>query len=479
MADAPEKTYLELSEAGAGSHKFYEVVVDGTELRIRFGRIGDPGQTSTSQFPTADKARAEAQKKIREKVKKGYEAAVMGARGKRTVTRRETPVVAPVKAAKAAPLLWTFDTGNRAFGIFVDDSLCWVGNEDGKIFALDHTGKVQFKAKLPDGVKCIIADEDWLYAGCDDGNVYDLSGKVPRVAYRIEPDLDIYWLDIHAGVLAVSDASGKVTVVNHEDESQWSKQSGGKWGWMVRCDEIGVYHGHSAGITMYDWEDGKQIWERPTDGAVFFGWQEDDTVYAGTTHQKVCSFTKQGEPSTVYSCDSVIFSCATAAGGKYVFAGDNASSIYCFGQDGKRLWKLGTGCGAALSMQFDKKSDRLFIVTSSGAFGCIDASEAAIQAAQQGVVPKTVAYTAPRVEEAPAAPLETTRDSSGGVIAECYADGGKLRVRIVSPGYDRRWHCQFPKDLREAGARYLIDQVRASSRGGFYRALGNIRKLVA
>ena len=38
-----EKTCLELSEEGGGSHKFYEVTVKGKEVTIRFGRIGDPG----------------------------------------------------------------------------------------------------------------------------------------------------------------------------------------------------------------------------------------------------------------------------------------------------------------------------------------------------------------------------------------------------------------------------------------------------
>ena len=61
---AEERTYLELSEEGDGSHKFYEVVIKGKELSIRFGRIGDQGQTSTKKFPTPEAAKAEAQKKI-------------------------------------------------------------------------------------------------------------------------------------------------------------------------------------------------------------------------------------------------------------------------------------------------------------------------------------------------------------------------------------------------------------------------------
>jgi len=36
-------TYLELSEDGGSAHKFYEVAVDGTQVTIRYGRIGDQG----------------------------------------------------------------------------------------------------------------------------------------------------------------------------------------------------------------------------------------------------------------------------------------------------------------------------------------------------------------------------------------------------------------------------------------------------
>ena len=36
----------------------------------------------------------------------------------------------------------------------------------------------------------------------------------------------------------------------HEDESQWRHKGRGQAGWMVRCDELGVYHGHADGITM-------------------------------------------------------------------------------------------------------------------------------------------------------------------------------------------------------------------------------------
>lgn len=491
-----EITYLELSESGGSAHKFYEVIVNGAELSIRFGRIGDAGQKQVKTCASEAKALAEAQKKINEKKKKGYEPATQGVRQKRAVTRRSamlaqfaaasgsasgaaTGSAAARRAVSApkinqAPVLWKFASGLSAFGVFIDANHCWVGNEDGKIFALTHEGEVRSKFKLPEGVKCLVADDAWLYAGCDDGNVYDLTGKLPRVAYEIAANVDIYWLDIADGVLAVSDNKGNVTVINHEDESQWSKKSRGDMGWMVRCDEIGVYHGHTAGVTMYDWEDGRELWHQETQGPVLFGWQEEAQVYACTARNLVHCFSKSGEIGTIYHCDAVLFSCAAAENGKYVFAGDNAGSIYCFNESGERLWKLATGCGAAYSMQYF--NERLYIVTTFGTLACIDASEAAIQAAQTGSVPQALNIAAPQVEAVSATALETTADASGGVLVECFREGGKLRVRVISEGYDRNLNCQFPKGIREAGARYVVDEVR-ESRGGFYRVLGDIKKL--
>ncbi len=477
---ATQRNYLELSQDAGVSHKFYEVIVDDCTMSIRYGRIGTNGQKSSKTFPTHEKALAEAAKKVKSKAKKGYAEAVMGERKKRAVTRRA--IASSTSSAKRAPILWKFATGTSAFGVFVDDAGCWVGNEAGRIFNLDHDGKVSREFKLPDGVKCIVSDGDWLYAGCDDGNVYDLTGKMPFVAYEIESGVDIYWIDIADGVLGVSDAGGKVYVFNHEDVTQWSSKSSGSGGWMVRCDEIGVYHGHSGGVTMYDWEDGSQIWDRTIRGSTLFGWQEESTVYAGSSDSRVYRFSKQGEPMGEYKCDSAVYSCAATEDGKYVFAGDSSSSVYCFEESGKRLWKMATKCGSAYSMQFH--ADRLYIVTTSGALACIDASEAAITAAESGVVPKMKdikASSAPAANTAQvatsSAQLETVADAGDGVVVECFKSGSKIRARVITEGYNSDWNVQFPRNLREDGARFVCDEVRESTRGGFYRAYGDIRKL--
>ncbi|MDG4780959.1 PQQ-binding-like beta-propeller repeat protein [Micromonospora sp. WMMD961] len=468
-----ETTYLELSEVD-GAHKFYEVIVDNATLTVRYGRIGDQGQVKASAYPDNARARAAAAKKIGEKVRKGYSPAVPGVRQKRTVSRRQ--IVSTRSTAHTAPVLWRYDSGAPAFGIFVDGQHCMVGNEHGVITTLDHDARVRAQVRLPDGVKCIVADDAWVYAGCDDGNVYDLSGKVPRVAYAIAPEIDIYWLDIHDGVLGVSDADGGITAVDHEDEFLWRRPGRGRSAWMVRCDPDAIYHGHSQGVTGYEWRTGRELWHTRT-GAVLFGWQESGSVFAGTSSREVVRLSKTGRHERSYFCDAPVFSCATAEGGRYVFAGDSQSSIYCFDAEGTRLWKLGTGCGSAYSMQYH--DDRLYVVTTGGHLACIDASEPAIRAAQAGDVPEVRDVKAPRQAPQPVEPtlVEVTSDVGGGVVVQCLDDRGRLRVQVLSDGYRRDWSVQFPKGIREPGARYLVTEVRESSRGGYYRAFGDIRRL--
>jgi predicted DNA-binding WGR domain protein len=80
-----DKTYLEFTDGI--SHKFYEVSVEGETLTVRYGRIGDAGQSSTKTFETPQKAQAEAQKKLADKRKSGYAEAVQGEREKVAVPK--------------------------------------------------------------------------------------------------------------------------------------------------------------------------------------------------------------------------------------------------------------------------------------------------------------------------------------------------------------------------------------------------------
>jgi DNA ligase-1 len=61
---------FEFSEGN--SNKFWEISAAGTEVTVRFGRIGTEGQTQVKSFPDAAAADKHVAKLIEEKLKKGY-----------------------------------------------------------------------------------------------------------------------------------------------------------------------------------------------------------------------------------------------------------------------------------------------------------------------------------------------------------------------------------------------------------------------
>lgn len=74
--------------------------------------------------------------------------------------------------------------------------------------------------------------------------------------------------------------------------------------------------------------------------------------------------------------------------------------------------------------------------------------------------------------------LEAVSSAEGGVIVKCDREGGKLRVRAVSDGYDPNFNIQFPRSAREEGVTYVVEKLVPSADGSFYRAQGTIKRLV-
>ncbi len=98
MPAPPRTCYLELSSAAGTPHKFYELVLQGTSVRIRWGRIGAVGQSLWPQFETVGLARAWMAEQVANKRKKGYRRAVPGAVRPRPVQApdpRQLPLLPP------------------------------------------------------------------------------------------------------------------------------------------------------------------------------------------------------------------------------------------------------------------------------------------------------------------------------------------------------------------------------------------------
>jgi Ca-activated chloride channel family protein len=85
---------------------------------------------------------------------------------------------------------------------------------------------------------------------------------------------------------------------------------------------------------------------------------------------------------------------------------------------------------------------------------------------------------ASKVSARTAADLETTTSADGGVLVQCIREGSKLRARVVSDSYDPNYNMRFPRDIREDGVLYVVDQVIETANGGSYISCGKIRRLV-
>ncbi|OYD87813.1 hypothetical protein CDG77_27330 [Nostoc sp. 'Peltigera membranacea cyanobiont' 213] len=72
--------------------------------------------------------------------------------------------------------------------------------------------------------------------------------------------------------------------------------------------------------------------------------------------------------------------------------------------------------------------------------------------------------------------MPVVNEVGSGVELHCVREGGKLRVKVISEGYDSTKNVQFPRSIRAEGARYVVEELELSSEGTFYRVRGNITR---
>jgi Ca-activated chloride channel homolog len=72
--------------------------------------------------------------------------------------------------------------------------------------------------------------------------------------------------------------------------------------------------------------------------------------------------------------------------------------------------------------------------------------------------------------------MPVVSEVGAGIELSCLREGGKLRIKVTSEGYDANKNVQFPRSLRAEGASYVVDRLELSSDGTFYRVVGNITR---
>ncbi len=72
MSNAANVSIRRFEYVEGNASKFWQISVQGTEVTVRFGRIGSHGQTNTKSFLEAAAATKFATRIVLEKLNKGY-----------------------------------------------------------------------------------------------------------------------------------------------------------------------------------------------------------------------------------------------------------------------------------------------------------------------------------------------------------------------------------------------------------------------
>ena len=412
---------------------------------------------------------------------------------KKPAAKKAKAVIAPATSVKKygqLARLWLVESGVQTVGLWVDDHV-WTGNDKGECFKLEKdSGALAGSWRLPGSCVAVVSDDAWKYAGCANGCVYDLTGSVPRVAYQLG-GANHDWLEVNQGVLCVSDDEGTVSVIDVDGSIRWQKSdSEAREAWVLRTAADGLYHGSYVGVRKYSWG-GELLWTADP-GDVRFGVIDGDELFVtadffrdGQRTKLACIERETGEVRwrVEASNDEAGFysggaeACAVTVdsrGNRRVYAAVG-SYVFCFDDEGTMLWHAPTECDSLCNMVV--QGDRLYFASADGTIGVADVSDEALAKVEAGAWPAAVKLRKQGRLKAKSAEVQRTKSVGKGVIVECVKEGAKLRVRVVSPGYKSDWFCQFPRDIREAGARYVVDEVREATQGGFYRVLGDIKRL--
>lgn len=145
------------------SNKFYEISVSGTELTIRYGRVGTNGTSKTDTFDSAEEAKNAGKERYEEKIGKGYKEA--SAESKDDADEDESDEPKAKKARKQASSQSRPKPCNQEFRADRASIFLYKGDED------DEEGNITKKdlAKI----------KPWLRKG-------DLLENVSQSGYRSE-----------------------------------------------------------------------------------------------------------------------------------------------------------------------------------------------------------------------------------------------------------------------------------------------------
>eukprot|EP01102_Stenamoeba_stenopodia_P011709 TRINITY_DN3622_c0_g1_i1.p1 TRINITY_DN3622_c0_g1~~TRINITY_DN3622_c0_g1_i1.p1 ORF type:complete len:543 (-),score=114.39 TRINITY_DN3622_c0_g1_i1:103-1731(-) len=364
---------------------------------------------------------------------------------------------------------WEIKIQSSVSAIYVDDDVCLYGDSMGNIVSVNHdTGAIKQIVLLGSMVLAITRDVGgFLYVIGKDGSLYDctdLSSPFQIIPSNPSFSNNIESAHVYDGNLVVNQGAKGCTKLNFEGEVEWISASLGNSAWTVQTDGSKVYYSSNDELMAVDFASGKELWRRKVDSKIVSGVLYDNVMYVGQN---------SGGSAVPSEVENAIIKYTSSKGFSvtvdeiHFYGGSVPIEIYDR-KSGEKLRQLvrSTGMVGTLFVH----NNKLYIGTMMHTFECITLDNPS-QKTKKVKVPKMTELKC--VEKLPS----VAEAREGEVVCECVQEGKQLRVRPVSPGYNSKWNVQFPSNLREKGAKYVVSQLLEAVNGGYYRAKGSIQKL--
>lgn len=299
--------------------------------------------------------------------------------------RREKPAPNPL------PPLWRYTPPNPqglwkvpAWGLWVNEQGCWLGNRNGLVVGLDHRGQIMHQHQLPKRVQGFVGNATHLYASCDDGQLYDLTGKLPHAVYnartsQVSPyaDFPLDSLVLQDDRLLVLDAWGHLSCLDAHHQRLWQQPTSICQGWFLAANDRGIYHGHARGVTCYDWKTGKILWDNATPSPVLCGQLTNTDIKVGTSDGTLYSLamvgdikTRRTEMTTMATIEGAIYAITSSPDGQSIWVADHQANLAQLTVEGTPVWQYPTDWGAILTLRY--WNDRGYATTTDGTIVCFD-----------------------------------------------------------------------------------------------------------
>ncbi|BAY27107.1 WGR domain-containing protein [Calothrix sp. NIES-2100] len=291
----------------------------------------------------------------------------------------------------AGQILWQYKVANPngswtipILDLWVNEQGCWFCTREGQVLVINHQGEAIQQYTLPKLTRCLAGCEDAAYVSCDDGNLYDLTAKLPQPIYSLKSTGDYRYSYLILAVaqtpdaLLIADAYGHLQVLNTDLELQWQQHRADYWqSCFLRSDSETAYLGNYRGVSAYNLKTGQEKWIQQLSAPVLCGDLTAQEVIVGCSDRIIYGLQKTPTPQTagttvrpIYTCNGMPYVLTLSVDEQSLFVGDYTGKIEQIDFNGNLKQAIQTQAGAITAVKF--WGDRLYATTSQGVLICLN-----------------------------------------------------------------------------------------------------------